>query len=123
LIGENIYSQNCKELLSESSAMPLFLQFLQHSPENCPLNNEKVRKIGLTFMSKHDQLLKKHGIKTVGAWHSAEDHVYVIVSDVPNIEAWQKFMMEPEVLNFMAYHTGHTRLVTTMDETAKMYPK
>jgi hypothetical protein len=103
--------------------MPLFLQFLQHSPENCPLNNEKVKKVTLAFMSKHEQLLKKHGIKEVGAWHSAEDHVSVVVSDVPNVEAMQGFMMEPEVLNFMAYQTGHTRLVTTIEEAAKMYLK
>jgi len=103
--------------------MPMFLSIMQHSPESCPYHNEKTKKLALAFFSKQEQLLKKHGVKVIGAWHSAEDHTVAMVYEVPNVEAMQKFMMEPEVLNFMAYQTGHTRLVTTMEEAVKLYLK
>lgn len=103
--------------------MPLYLTIQQHNPESCPVNNEKVKKIAINLMSKMEQLTKKHGIKVIGAWHSMEDHVVVMVYDVPSIEAMQKFMMEPEVLNFNAYQTSHTRLVTTLEEAMKLYLK
>jgi hypothetical protein len=103
--------------------MPLFLSIQQHSPESCPVNNEKTKKLAIAFFSKQEQLLKKHRIKAVGAWHSAEDHTVAMVYEVQSVEDMQKFMMEPEVLSFMAYQTGHTRLVTTMEEAVKLYLK
>jgi len=103
--------------------MPLILHILQHSPEDCPLNNEKVKKLSVVFMSKMGQHTKKHGIKVVGAWHSAADHTVVMVWDVPSIEAWQKFNMEPEVLDLMAYNTSEIKLVTTLEEAMKIYMK
>jgi phage-related tail protein len=101
--------------------MPLYLQIQRHNPESCPVHNEKTKKIATTLMSKLGQLTKKHGIKIVGAWHSAEEHETVMVYDVPSIEAAQKFMMEPEVMDWIAYNTSQTKLVTTLEEAAKLY--
>jgi hypothetical protein len=112
-----------REVFSESSIMPLYLSIQQHSPESCPVNNEKTKKLAIAYFSKQEQLTRKHGVKIVGAWHSMEDHTVAIVFEVKSVEAMQEFMMEPEVLNFMAYQTSHTRLVTTMEEAAKLYLK
>jgi len=103
--------------------MALFLSIAQHTPSDCPFNNEKTKKLALAFFSKQEELLRKHRIKVVGAWHSAEDHTVAMVYEVASIEDMQKFYMEPEVLNFMAYQTGHTRLVTTMEDAVKFYLK
>jgi hypothetical protein len=103
--------------------MPLFLSIMQHSPESCPYNNEKIKKLSLAFFSEQEQLLKKNRIKVIGAWHSAKDHTVAMVYEAEKVEDMQKFMMEPEVLNFMAYQTGHTRLVTNMEEAVKLYLK
>ena len=43
--------------------MPIFLLISRHSPENCPMFNEKARKVYMEYFSKLDGLLKKHGIK------------------------------------------------------------
>jgi hypothetical protein len=103
--------------------MPLFLTMHQHSPESCPINNEKTKKLALAYFSKQEQLTKKHHVKIIGAWHSAEDHTIAIVYEVPSVEDMQKFTMEPEVMNFLAFQMGHTRLVTTMEEAVKLYLK
>ena len=47
--------------------MPTFVMISRHSPENCPNSNEKVRKVWLAFQNIVDELVKKHGIKNIGA--------------------------------------------------------
>jgi|APFre7841882654_1041346.scaffolds.fasta_scaffold00017_2 hypothetical protein len=103
--------------------MPLYMHIQRHNPESCPVNNEKVKKIAINLTSKMEQLHKKHGIKVVGAWHSAEDHEMITVYDVPNREALHKFMMEPEAMAWNAYHTSQTKSITTIEEAMKMYLK
>jgi hypothetical protein len=47
--------------------MATFLIVSRHSPENCPLNNEKMKEITLKLPEKLGDLEKKHGIKRIGA--------------------------------------------------------
>lgn len=46
----------------------LFLQISRHTPESCPMHNEKTKKLLADFMAKMGPLTKKHGIKLVGSW-------------------------------------------------------
>jgi hypothetical protein len=48
----------------------LFLQISRHNPESCPMHNEKAKKATVDLMANMDRLFEKHGIKTVGSWHS-----------------------------------------------------
>jgi hypothetical protein len=48
--------------------MAIFLIVTRHSPENCPINNEKMKKITLELPEKLGALEEKHGIKRTGAW-------------------------------------------------------
>ena len=98
----------------------LFLQTSRHSPESCPMHNEKVKKASVDLMARMDQLVKKHGIKVVGGWHSPPDHSTVVVYDAPSMEAILKFSMEPEVMAWSSYHTTETKPVMTLEESMKL---
>lgn len=98
----------------------LFMQTSRHTAESCPMHNEKTKKAVVDLMGKLGQLTKKHGIKVVGNWTSAPEHLMVIVYDAPNMEALMKFSMEPEVMTWFAYNTTETRLVMTTEDVMKL---
>ena len=99
--------------------MPLFLKIARHSPESCPMSNEKVRKITADMMSKMGELTKKHGIKTVGGWNSMSEHFLVMVYDAPNMEAILKLQREPEVMSWLGYNIVEIKPVTSLEESMK----
>jgi len=98
----------------------LFLQISRHSPESCPMHNEKTKKALADLMAKMGRLTKKHGVKLVGSWTSVQEHLIVNVYDAPNMEALLKFAMEPEAMNWLAYNTTETRPVMTLEEVMKL---
>jgi hypothetical protein len=101
--------------------MPIFMVISTHSPEYCPENNEKVRKATLEVMSKMDGLLKKHGVKIVGAWFGfvPSEHTHYIVYEAPSVEALQKLRMEPEIRAASAYDSQETKIVKSLEEITK----
>jgi uncharacterized protein with GYD domain len=98
----------------------LFLMVSKHSPESCPMNNEKVKKITAVGMEKMQQVSKKLGIKTVGSWVSMPEHLMIAVFDAPNFETMMKVSMEPEVMSLMSYSTTELHPVSTLEESMKM---
>jgi hypothetical protein len=46
----------------------MFLTISRHSPENCPMNNEKMKKMTLELPDKLSGLEKKHGINRNAKW-------------------------------------------------------
>jgi hypothetical protein len=100
--------------------MPTFLIMSRHSPENCPLYNEKVRKAALASIPKFDELSKKHGGKVVGAWSVHSEHLNVMVLEAPTVDAFQKVMMEPEVLAITATETYEVKLALNMSDVLNM---
>jgi hypothetical protein len=95
----------------------------KHSSENCPMFNEKARKMYMEYLSKRDGLLKKHGIKMLGWWNAHLEHLIISVLDIPSLEAFQKFTMEPEFLALTAYATYELKMVNTLVEVEKMLKK
>ena len=85
--------------------MPTLFVFTEHSPENCAVNNEKVKKAVLEFSSKAPPLRKKHGIKSVGSWTFEPEHQTISIVEVPSVDAWLKYGMEPEVMKYAALQT------------------
>jgi len=101
--------------------MPTFMVILRHSPENCDWFNEKSRKATLEFMGKVDELMKKHGIKMLGAWTmDPAGHQSFWAVEAPSLEAFQKFGMEPEALATLAYRTMEINLVMSFEEEMKL---
>jgi len=100
--------------------MATFLIISRHSPENCPLNNEKMKFMTLELPSKLGGLEKKHGVKRVGAWTVIPEHLVVWVYEAPNSEALQKFSMEPILLRWMAFNTSEIKLAMSLEESMKL---
>jgi len=60
----------------------LFGVFAIHSPESCPLNNQKSRKIFLEIQGKLKANVKKFQItKVVGFYMSVLEHEWIIIMD------------------------------------------
>jgi hypothetical protein len=100
--------------------MPIFLLISRHSPENCPMFNEKARKVYMEYFSKLDGLSKKHGIKNLGGWSVYTEHLSVYVCEAPSLDVFNKLGMEPEVLALSAYETYEVKLALSMEEAMKM---
>ena len=107
-------------ILIGSILMPTFLIISRHSPENCPLNNEKMKKITLELPQKLGDLEKKHGIKRIGVWTVIPEHLTVWVYEAPSSENLQKFSMEPEMIKWMAWNTNEIKLAMSLEESIKL---
>ena len=103
--------------------MPIQIFFNKWSPENDPMFNEKARKVSMELMSKRDGLLKKHGIRELGSWTVAGEHLAVMVYEAPSSDAFSKFLMEPEFMPVNAFETIEVKLAISNEEVAKMLPK
>ena len=115
-----IYIYLSHTLSFESVIMPTFLMISRHSPENCPMNNEKMKKLTLELPGKLGGLEKKHGIKRVGAWTVIPEHLLVWVYEAPSSESLQEFSMEPEMVKWMAWNTSEIKLAMSLEESMKL---
>jgi hypothetical protein len=101
--------------------MPTILKISRHSPENCPLVNEKAKKMNQEVTGKLGELTKKHGIKIVGGWTVVSEHLLVMVYEAPNFEAFQKFAAEPDIVKWLAYQdTTEFKMAMTLEESMKL---
>ena len=100
--------------------MPTFLLISRHSPENCPMFNEKARKVSLQLVNKMEGLLKKHGVKMVGLWQVPTEHLFFEVYEAPSYEAFQKLGREPEIQAWIAYNTMEMKIAIRMEEATQM---
>jgi hypothetical protein len=103
--------------------MPTFLLISRHTPENCPMNNEKKRKANLAYFAKWDAWSKKYKVKMVGAWSVQNEHVTFLVIEAPSLEAFQKLRMEPEARAVAATETVETKIVVNKEQIMKMLQK
>ncbi len=63
----------------------LFGVFAVHSPESCPLNNQKSRKIFLEIQNKMKANVRKFKItKVIGFYMSVLEHEWIIILDAKN---------------------------------------
>jgi hypothetical protein len=60
----------------------LFGVFAQHSPESCPLNNEKSKEIFINIKDKMDSQMNNYNIsKIIGFYMSVLEHQWIIIFD------------------------------------------
>jgi len=100
--------------------MAIFVMVSRHSPENCPMFNEKARKLWLEYASKSEELFKKHGAKTIGVWSVPTEHLSYWVIEIPSLDAFQKLGMEPLILALSAYETYEIKMAYSMEEATEM---
>jgi len=100
--------------------MQTFLLISRHTPENCPMNNEKKRKANLAYFGKWDAWSKKYKVKMVGAWSVPNEHVTFLVIEAPSLEAFQKLRMEPEARAVAATETIEIKMAVNKEEILKI---
>jgi len=103
--------------------MPTFLVFGTHHSENCPMYNEKTRKVMMEYTSKRDGLLKKHGVKMIGSWTVIGEHLAVWIFEASSADAFGKYLMEPELMAVNAFETMEVKMAMSSEEVMKMLPK
>ena len=103
--------------------MPIFIVVAQHSPESCPIHNEKTRKTTLEILPKLDEAAKKHGVKTIGSYVVMPEHKFYTISDAPTADDFRKVVSEPPVLQWIGLNTIEIKLAMPSDEAVKMLPK
>jgi len=94
-----------------------------HSPESCPMFNEKTMKVMMEFMDKIDGLAKKYGVKRLGSWTVPNEHLTFEVYDAPSLEVLAKLFMEPALLPLGAIMKCEIKLAFSIEEQAKLLPK
>ncbi|MCP8309372.1 MAG: hypothetical protein H3Z53_06000 [archaeon] len=98
----------------------IYIGIGRHSPESCPMFNEKFRKVTLDTIDKIEGLAKKHGVKVIGVWNVPSEHLTYFVCDAPSQEAFLKFGMEPEAIAWNAFNTTEWKLAFGPEEVKKM---
>lgn len=101
-------------------SLPVFFMISRHSPENCPMFNEKAREVWLEYINKSEQVLTKYGAKAIGAWSVPSEHLSYWVYEIPSLDIYQKLGMEPEILAVSAFETYEIKLAYNMDEITQM---
>lgn len=100
--------------------MPTFLMISRHAPADCPIFNEKTRKVYVDWFSKMDEMSKKYKIKMLWGGAAISEHLSVFIFEAPSLEAFQKASMAPEALALGKYETAEVKLATGMEEAMKM---
>lgn len=99
------------------------LQVYAHSPESCPIGNQKNMQITMNWLNKVDALAAKQGIKVVGIWTDRWGHKSWAVYDTPNLEAFEKFEQEPGNLAKVTFTDVETRTVSVPSQTLAFFEK
>ena len=103
--------------------MPTFLMIERHSPENCPMFNEKTRKVMMEFLDKFDELAKKYGVKELGSWTVPNEHLGVDVFEAPSLDALTKLLMEPVAMALGTFETCEIKAAFSSEEMVRMMKK
>lgn len=103
--------------------MLTFLNIERHSPENCPMFNEKNRKVMTECNDKFDGLAKKYGVKMIGSWAVPNEHLSFSVFEAPSLEAVTKLLMEPVFMALGSFETCEIKAAFSGEELTKMMPK
>jgi hypothetical protein len=73
----------------------LFGVFAVHSPESCPLNNDKSRGMFLQIQDKIEANLEKFKVsKILGFYMSVLEHEWIIILDADNSHDIEKLCIE-----------------------------
>ncbi len=98
----------------------LFLSIIRHGAAECATHNEYYRQALIETLGQWEDLLKKHGVKLVGAWSVHQKHFQVIVYDAPNFEALMAWSMEPPIMKLTNMYDTDVWPAMTMEQMTQM---
>lgn len=96
------------------------MQISTHRPESCPMMVESNLKKTATMLQKMDSLMAKHGIKLVASYTDFPAHVIYNTYEAPNMETFEKFSKEPEMMAWLGFNRVTTTVVMSLPEVKAM---
>lgn len=103
--------------------MSRFLAIMRHTPESCPIANERTRKLSMSLMQKMPELLQKHGVKLVSSVSSFAEHAEWNVFEAPSADEIQKAFLEPGLSELEGVYTMELKPVFSAEESLKIMGK
>ncbi len=100
--------------------MVTFLVISKHAPEDCPLRNEKMKKLALEYLSLQKDLEKKYKVKKVGVWSDIPEHTLYMIYEAPTAEDFQKSLMEPVIMQTILNSVTQIKTVMSDEESMKL---
>lgn len=92
----------------------------KHSPESCTAYNAKANEAVLELIRKQEARCKKHNVRIIEEYHLPEEHTIYSFYEVPNLQAFLNYNMEPEVLAMGEFETAETKIVFPMAKALKI---
>lgn len=87
--------------------MPVFILDMKHSPEMCPMYNDKIKRKFKEQYSKMKEIAAKQEIKILINLSVALDHTSLFVLEAPSIQAMENFIMEMGIVSFQTITIRH----------------
>ena len=87
--------------------MPVFILDMEHSPEMCPMYNDKIRKKFKQQYSKMKEIAAKLDIKILINLSVAMDHTSLLILEAPSVESMENFVMEMGLISFQTITMRH----------------
>jgi hypothetical protein len=97
------------------------MQITRHNAEVCPSFHEQNKQSTVALLQRFPALLEKYGIKIVGIWNDHPGHSVYNIYDIPDMQTFMGLSMEPEMVAWLAYNTGETKVVFGPDEIKMMF--
>jgi hypothetical protein len=97
----------------------LFGAFAIHSPESCPMNNVKAKKVFLEIKDKLEQNKSEYGVKKIEAFYmSVLEHEWMIIFEAESahdieslcIEAGLGLFNTPKIVGLKRYDDVHSKI-------------
>jgi len=80
--------------------MPVFIMDMKHSPEMCPMFNDKVGRMFKEQYNKIEEIADKLEIKILINLGVFNEHYILIIVEAPSIEAVESFIREMKFFSF-----------------------
>ena len=87
--------------------MPVFILDMEHSPEMCPMYNDKIRKKFKEQYNKKKEIAAKLEIKILINLSVAMDHTSLLILEAPSVESMENFVMEMGLVSFQTITMRH----------------
>ncbi len=96
--------------------MSHFVMISRHSPESCPMNNERTRKAAKDAVAALPELARKYDVNVIGSWTVLSEHLVVHILDAVNLDAVLRFSMEPLLLKWWGLTTSEIKPALPLNE-------
>lgn len=98
--------------------MPMFAIDMVHSPEMCPMYNEKVKIKFKEQAERMKEIAANLDVKILISVNSPADHTILTVVDAPSLQAAENFIME---LGMASFNTVTFRHVIPHEDVIKRF--